>query len=152
MILIFSGSTAVACNTINITALLYRTRSSSASGVVRQKCPRVCLYDRVRRLTAPEDTGPRASVDVTPSSRTPPVSLSQPSVWVCARVCARVYVEEAQCPQTDVARHSPADDDDDDGGDDDDDDDGGLTYCSFRPNPHDIYIYTLHVPRIILVS
>lgn len=98
MILIFSGSTAVACNTINITALLYRTRSSSVSGVVRQKCPRVCLYDRVRRLTAPEDTGPRASVDVTPSSRTPPVSLSQPSVWVCARVCARVCERSAMSP------------------------------------------------------
>jgi len=111
--MVFSSSTAVACNTTNITALLiYRTWSSSVSGVVRQKSPRVCLYDRVRRLTAPEDTGPRVRVWTLPPPPTHPARVLKSAeclgVRVCARACVCVCVEEAQCPQTDAARHSPA--------------------------------------------
>jgi len=53
----------------------------------------VCLYDRVRRLTALEDTGPRASVvDVTPSFHPTLELKSVECLGVCVCVCVCVCV------------------------------------------------------------
>lgn len=84
--LCWQTNTAAACCTINIIILLY-TVVVRCSGVVEKKCALVCLYDSVRRLTALEDTGPRASVDVTPSS-TPRELKSVECLGVC--VCVSI--------------------------------------------------------------